>query len=170
MKSWQILGVSSLVLGSALACSTKPLGATDAQLTLAHDRAAAGAVVYERDCRTCHGSRGEGLAGVPPIMGEGALPVHQKDPSPVNQYTDEQRALAVNEQVLMAGASRGAFRDARDVHAFLVQHMPKIRQSSAPPTPEEYWQVTTFLLVVDGASVPPAGIDASNAASVRIKP
>jgi hypothetical protein len=169
-RNWKTRCASAFVVWGAFACSAKPLGATDAQLGLAHDRAAAGAFVYERDCRSCHGPRGEGLAGVPQVMGDGALPVHRRDTSPASQYTDEQRAQAANERILLAGATRGAFRDARDLHGFLVEHMPKIRQSVAPPTAEEYWQVTTFLLVVKGSPVPPAGVDASNAASVPIEP
>jgi mono/diheme cytochrome c family protein len=168
-QHWKPLAASSLVVFGAFACSTNPLGATDTELELAHARAAAGSVVYERDCSACHGRRGEGLAGVPPVMGEGALPVHQRDASPAQQYTDEQRAQAANERVLLAGATRGAFRDAGDVHAFLVQHMPKIRQHDAPPTPEEYWQVTSYLLAVNGIGIPQAGVNASNAEAVPLE-
>jgi hypothetical protein len=170
LDCFRSLGVAVTAFACSMACSTTPLGATDAELEHARSQAAAGARVYERDCAACHGARGEGLAGVPPVMGSGALPIHQRDAAAVRQYGSDARAWSESERGLLAGATRGAFHDARDVHGFLTRHMPKIRQTFAPPTPNEYWQVTTFLLVANGTDVPPSGLDATNAATVLVKP
>src|SRR5688572_2706606 len=53
----------------ALGCGATPPGAESANLANAKSRAGTGSALYDRACATCHGPRGEGLAGAPPIVG-----------------------------------------------------------------------------------------------------
>jgi len=74
--------VASLVDGACmlgglvlLGCAaTQLMGASPADLARANDQAAAGATAFAAECAKCHGQRGEGLAGAPPLLGHGALP------------------------------------------------------------------------------------------------
>jgi hypothetical protein len=100
-------------------------------------------------------------------MGEGALPIHPKNASPAQQYASDEHAppdVATN----LATLTRRAFRTARDVHGYLVQHMPKVRQTEPPPSEEEYWAVVSFLIVANGSDIPPSGVDATNADFVTV--
>jgi mono/diheme cytochrome c family protein len=156
----------SVALG-AVACSTVPLGATDADLARARDRTAQGADVYERQCAACHGARGEGLADTPAVMGEGALPIQPRNASPAQQYASDEHAPP-DVDTSLASLTRRAFKTARDVHGYLVQHMPKVRQAEPPPSEAEYWAVVSFLIVANGSDIPPSGVDASNADFVTV--
>ena len=61
-----------------LGCAVTKLGATTADLARARDQAAPGATTYASECAQCHGQRGQGLAGIPAIMGPGALPKYPR--------------------------------------------------------------------------------------------
>ena len=57
-----------------LGCAMTQMGATPADLARAQDQAAPGATTYAKECATCHGNRGEGLATAPALLGPGTLP------------------------------------------------------------------------------------------------
>jgi mono/diheme cytochrome c family protein len=152
------------------ACSVTPLGATEANLAAAHQKAAPGAGVYRQQCAPCHGERGEGLASSPAIMGSGALALYERDPATSTNPAMQDPAERLRTQNLPPGADvRGAFRTAQDVFTYVSREMPLPRSKAGTLKPEEYWAVTNYILVGHGVQVPEGGVNPSNAASVPIK-
>src|SRR5258708_2996458 len=73
VRSWLAgLACAPLSLG-LLTCSVTPLGAPAAGIAKARVASPPGADVFERECSSCHGKRGEGLTIAPAVMGVGAL-------------------------------------------------------------------------------------------------
>lgn len=166
------LGSSALVVSFAVleACSSTPMGAVDPHLSQAKSRAPDGAQLFSQHCASCHGDRGQGLTGGPPIMGSGALPL----------YPDEQ-AAAGNPQLSNPGqvrtqrltqvtgaASRDPFQTSADVYRYISTRMPKPSRDAGTLESEEYWAILNFMMISHGLQVPDSGIDESNAASVTI--
>jgi mono/diheme cytochrome c family protein len=162
----------ALALASAvvvLACASTPLGSTDVN----HGKAARlpGADVYGRACASCHGQRGEGLAQSPAVMGSGALPLYERDPSTTSNPAFQDIAEQQRKQALPPGAdTRGAFRTAADLYKYVSREMPLPKTKAGSLTPEEYWAVVNFLLVGHGSAVPAGGVNEANAGSVEVKP
>jgi mono/diheme cytochrome c family protein len=147
-----------------------PLGATEANLAAAHQKAAPGAAVYRQQCAACHGERGEGLASSPAIMGSGALPLYERDPATSTNPAMQDPAERLRTQNLPPGADvRGAFRTAQDLFNYVSREMPLPRSKAGTLKPEEYWAVTNYILAGHGVPLPEGGANASNAASVTIK-
>ena len=162
--------VISAVSALAAACSVTPLGATEANLATAHQKAAPGAAVYRRECGSCHGDRGEGLASSPAVMGSGALPLYERDPATSTNPAMQDPAERLRTQNLPPGADvRGAFRTAQDLFNYVSREMPMPRSKAGSLKPEEYWAVTNYILAGHGVALPEGGANASNAASVPIK-
>jgi mono/diheme cytochrome c family protein len=159
---------TALLLGAlAAACSVTPRGASDASLAIAKDKATQGAKVYERDCGSCHGQRGEGVTA-PPIMGADGLPTFPRDPSQstlaANTDPNEQQ---LRQQLNPGGMpSRQPFKTAQDLYEYTRLKMPAKRAGTL--STEDYWAVINFILVAHGASVPDKGIDSDNARTVII--
>jgi mono/diheme cytochrome c family protein len=164
------VGGSLLVLGgSLLSCAATRTGATDADLARARDQASPGATVFSQECARCHGQRGEGLAGLSPILGPGALPEYPRDNSgPGGATMTDPQQLQIQIQTRPSGAPwRDAFRNAQDLYDFVSTHMPKSRAGALKP--DDYWAVINFMVSVqEGSSPPPGGINASNARSISI--
>jgi mono/diheme cytochrome c family protein len=157
-------------LAPAVACSVTPLGATEANLQAAHQKATPGAAVYRRECAACHGERGEGLASSPAIMGSGALALYERDPATSTNPAMQDPAERQRQQNLPPGAdTRGAFRTAQDVFNYVSREMPLPRSKAGSLKPEEYWAVVNYLLMGHGVQVPEGGVNASNAANVPVK-
>ena len=156
-------------LAPVAACSVTPLGATEANLQAAHQKASPGAGVFRRECASCHGERGEGLASAPAVMGSGALALYERDPATSTNPALQDPAERQRQQNLPPGAdTRGAFRTAEDVFNYVSREMPLPRSKAGTLKPEEYWAVTNYLLVGHGVVVPEGGVSASNAANVPI--
>jgi mono/diheme cytochrome c family protein len=152
-----------------LACSVTPLGATEANLQAAHQKASPGAAVYRRECVSCHGERGGGLASSPAVMGSGALALYERDPATSTNPALQDPAERQRQQNLPPGAdTRGAFRTAQDVFNYISREMPLPRSKAGTLKPEDYWAVTNYILVGHGVPVPEGGVNASNAANVLI--
>jgi len=152
----------------AVGCAVAQLGATPADLARAKDQAAQGSTTFANECAKCHGQRGEGLAGVPALLGPGALPEYPRntggsgDPT----LTDPQQ-LQIQAQTRPAGAaSRDTFRNAQDLFAYASTQMPKGHAGELKPV--EYWAVVNFLLAAQGASLPAGGVGPANANSIPI--
>lgn len=157
------------VLASLAACSVTPLGATEGNLAQAHQQGAPGAAVYRRECASCHGERGEGLASNPAVMGSGALPMYERDPSTSTNPALQDPAERQRQQNLPPGADvRGAFRTAQDLHDYVSREMPLPRSKAGTLKPDDYWAVVNFLLLGHGVNVPSGGVNASNASGVPI--
>jgi mono/diheme cytochrome c family protein len=158
------LALSIAVLGG---CSATPLGATDAGIAAAREKMPAGADVYQRECASCHGRRGEGLSAAPNIMGAGALPVYARDPSTLGATgsaasQEQDRMRPPGEQ------SRVPFRTAQDLYDFVSKWMPLPQARVGTLEPAEYWAVVNFILVAHGVAVPAGGVTPENAKSIQL--
>jgi len=148
------------------ACASTRLGATDADLARARSVAAHGSDVFAQECASCHGERGQGLAGSSAILGPGALPEYPRDNPTASSPTDQQQ-LQIQVQTRPAGAPwRDPFRNAQDVHDFIKTHMPKSRAGQIAPG--DYWAVVTFMMAAQGAAVPPDGINDANGSTMPV--
>lgn len=158
-------GLLTVVLGG---CAATQIGATPEDIARANGQAAQGAGTYGNQCARCHGQRGEGLGGLPPIMGSAALPEYPRmsgNPGDTGQY--DPQMIQLQAQTRPAGAAwRDPFRNALDVYNYVSKHLPKER--SATLKDADYWAVVSFIFAAQGASLPPRGIDATNAASIPI--
>jgi mono/diheme cytochrome c family protein len=144
------------------------MGATPADLARGNDQAAAGATAYAAECAKCHGQRGEGLAGAPPLLGPGALPEFPRNSggSGDTGFIDAQQ-LQIEMQARPAGAAwRDPFRSAQDLYSFASTHMPQSHAGELKPG--DYWAVVNFLLAAQGATLPAGGIGPANASSIQI--
>jgi cytochrome c len=159
----------ALALATASGCSTSSLGATEANYGQAVRLP--GADVYRSQCASCHGERGEGLAQSPPVMGSGALPLYERDPSTTSNPAFQDIAEQQRKQSLPPGSdTRGAFRTAADLFKYTSREMPQPKSKAASLSQEDYWAVVNFLLVGHGSAVPAGGANEANAESVEIKP
>jgi len=161
-------GLASLGFGLAsLACATTPLGAQPADLARGRDQFLQGGTVYANECATCHGARGEGLASAPAILGAGALPEYPRTAGAGDPTITDPQLIQIAAQTRPQGAAwRDPFRNARDLFTFTTTHLPKSRASALKEA--DYWSVTSYLLAVQGASLPPGGVDPANAGSIPI--
>ena len=53
-----------------------------------------------------------------------------------------------------------------DLYNFTTKHLPKNQAESLKDA--DYWAVVNFMLAVQGATLPPRGIDPSNATAIPI--
>ena len=161
--------VGSLLLGglAPLGCATTPLGAAPADLARGRDQFAQGATVYANECASCHGGNGEGLASAGAILGAGALPEYPRSAGAGDPTITDPQLIQIAAQTRPQGAAwRDPFRNAQDLYTFMTTHLPKSRASALKDA--DYWSVTSFLLAVQGASLPPGGVDPANAGSIPI--
>ena len=160
------ISVGLLLLG----CSVTQLGATDADLAKARSQVAAGAEAYNRECATCHGQRGEGLASSPAVLGPSALPLYARDPKTSTNPALQDPAEQQRDQNLPAGAdTRGAFETAADLHGYVSREMPLPRSKAGSLKPDEYWAIVNYMLVAHGVAVPEGGVNEGNAKSVPLR-
>jgi mono/diheme cytochrome c family protein len=160
--------VGGLLGGVAwLGCATTPLGAAPEDLARGRDQFAQGATVYANECATCHGGHGEGLASAGAILGAGALPEYPRTTGTGDPTITDPQLIQIAAQTRPQGAAwRDPFRNAQDLYTFLTTHLPKSRASALKDA--DYWSVTSFLLAVQGASLPPGGVAPANAGTIPI--
>ena len=150
-----------------LGCASVQTGATVEDLSRAQGPAAPGATVFANQCAKCHGQRGEGLAGASAILGPGALPEFPRTSGVGDPTLADPQLIQLEAQSRPAGAAwRDPFRNAMDLYNFTTKHLPKSQAQSLKEA--DYWALVNFMLAVQGASLPPQGIDAGNAASIPI--
>jgi mono/diheme cytochrome c family protein len=158
------------VLGAMafVGCATTKSGATPDEIARAHDQSAQGASVFTNECASCHGGRGEGLASAPAILGPGALPEYPRDTGGVGDPTiTDPQLIQIQAQTRPAGAPwRDPLRNAQDLYTFTTTHLPKSRAANLKDA--DYWAVVSFMLAVQGVSLPSGGIGPSNAPSIPI--
>ncbi len=175
LRSRQALLLSGclVALGVALAaCSATPLGASEANVRIAQQKAAPGADLYERECSACHGKRGEGLTNAPGVMGSGALPTYPRDQSlSSNPALNNAAQTQGQDSARPPGApSRDPLRTAQDLFTYVSTKMPLPRSRTGSLKPEQYWAITNYMLLGHGSAVPAGGVTAANAGSVSIAP
>ncbi len=159
------LSVCGLVV---LGCAATQLGATPADLAQARGQSAKGANVFASECAKCHGQRGEGIGNTPAVLGPGALPEYPRSTvSSGDPGLNDPQLLQIEAQARPAGAAwRDPFRNAQDLFDFTNTHMPKGRAGAV--SPDDNWALVSFMLAVQGASVPAGGIGPANASSIQI--
>ena len=164
-----VIGAAFALCGLTLfGCASTPRGATVEEVARARDGSAQGAAVFSAECATCHGQRGEGLAGAPAIMGPGALPAYPRQSTISGDPTiTDPQLIQIRAQQRPAGAAwRDPFQNAQDLHRFTTLHLPKARAEQLKDA--DYWAVLSFVLAAQGASLPPGGLNPANAASMPI--
>jgi mono/diheme cytochrome c family protein len=151
-----------------LACARTPIGATVEDIARAQAQTQPGASVFAAECASCHGQRGEGLAGAPAIMGPGALPEYPRTSTTAGDPTiTDPQLLQIRAQTRPAGAAwRDPFKNAADLQRFTTLHVPKARAEQLKDA--DYWAVVGFILAAQGATLPPGGLGPANAASIPI--
>jgi cytochrome c len=151
-----------------LGCASTQTGATADDLVRASGQTSQGAATFTNECAKCHGQRGEGLASAPMILGSGALPEFPRSTGSATDMTVmDPQLIQIQAQTRPAGAaSRDPFRNALDLYSYTAKHMPKARADELKES--DYWAVVSFMLAAQGATLPPRGIDASNATSIPI--
>jgi mono/diheme cytochrome c family protein len=168
MPALALLAPLAAAFAFGLACSSGVRGAADQDLTAAKARSSKGAEIFERDCASCHGKRGEGSKSAPPLMGSGALPVKRV------QRID---SAALNDPILrerlqretVPGTTgekeaRARFNSAKDIYDYFTTDHRDIGGASL--TPEEVLATLTFVLTAHGLAVPETGLTEENATSV----
>jgi len=170
---------AALAVALSLGCAVSAAGASDPDLAQAKSRAAQGASLFDAACASCHGPRGEGLAGAPPIIGVTGLPRYPRDQGGVQVYQDPNQVQRQNENRVPGVASRPEFVTALDLYNYLRQHSngmkrptvaPQLTESGAAPlSEEECWAIVSFMLIAHGSNVPAGEISAANARDVLIR-
>lgn len=163
---WCVATLAGLSFG--LACATTPPGASDANLSAAKSAMSRGAALFEQNCASCHGSRGEGTTTGPVVMGGGALRVYPRTGTSENLTTDPNELQLRASTTLPGGTGRPPFNTAKDVFDYISTTMPPNRPGSLRA--EEYWAILSFMLQAHGANPPAGGVTAKNAATVNVQP
>ena len=151
-------------------CAGKQRGASLENIGKAQTAAPNGAALFQAQCASCHGDRGQSAGRPPRIMGPGALP---ELPSEQNINADpaagDPELLRLRARTRPAGAPwRDPFRTAADVFRFVSTSMPLPPEKAGTLRPDEYWAIVNFILVAHGVNVPPGGVDEHNASSVKL--
>jgi hypothetical protein len=167
------VGSGALLSGVLLfACSGGSPRASDADLAQAKSRASQGASLFEQACASCHGPRGEGLAGAPPIIGATALPRYPRDQSGVQLYQDPQQIQRQAQLRVPGTPSRAEFVSALDLHTYLKLHMTTVKKPAGAIdlSDSDLLAVVNFVLIAHGSDVPAGEISLENASTVLIRP
>ncbi len=164
------VGASVLAMAGAAACGSTQYGATQANLALARSSSPQGAALYENSCAGCHGARGESVTRAPRVMGPGALPEYppQRDVN-ADPAAGDPELLKLRAQTRPAGAPwRDPFRTAQDLYGYVSANMPLPADKVGSLSADQYWLIINYMLVAHGVQVPPEGVTASNASTVKL--
>lgn len=127
-----------------------------------------GAQVFAFHCSTCHGAEGQGLT---PEWRATWDQEHQncwKSTCHGPQHPNTGFQLPREVPALIGQDTLSKYPDGFALHAFIRGRMPY--QEPGMLDEDEYWAVTAFLLYANGADLPAAPLDASNAAAAHLKP
>lgn len=161
--------VAALTLG--VACATMPHGASEANLARARGGAAEGSALFQEHCAGCHGERGEGVGNAPRVLGQGALPEYPRERNiNADPASGDPELLRLKALTRPAGAPwRDPFRTGQDLYRYVSKHMPLPARDAGSLAAEQYWAVINFMALAHGVDLPPEGINAGNASSVRLQ-
>jgi S-disulfanyl-L-cysteine oxidoreductase SoxD len=106
---------------------------------------ARGEALFADNCASCHGDKGEGSPGGPPLIGKEALPV---DPP----KTAKERNVK--------------FTTAQDLFQWVKKEMPNDNPGSLKD--DEYWDVLAFDLKANGVDLQGKKLDASSASAIKL--
>lgn len=130
-------------------------GGTSESLARARNETTEGARLYQQYCSSCHGERGEGASG-PAILGVGALPEYPRarDVS-TNQAVYDEELMRAQALTRPAGAPwRDPFKTALNLYDFVSKQMPRPKDRMGTLKPEQYWDIVSFMMTVQGVNVP----------------
>src|SRR5450432_2228864 len=151
--------------------SVTPLGATDTGIAQARAKSPPGADLFDRQCASCHGRRGEGLTTAPAIIGSSALPKYPRDDTSSSSPSFSTNQQVQQDATRVPGQSkRGAFVTAQDVYDYVSTRMPLPKSSAGTLKPEEYWAIVNYMLIAHGVAVPSEGVSEANAKSINVQP
>lgn len=160
------------VAGLALlaGCAGMP-GATPKNMAKAQSEAPKGAASFQQNCAGCHGDRGQSVGRAPRVLGEGALPELPQESNPnTDPAAGDPELIRLRAQTRPQGApSRDPFRTAEDLYRYVSKYMPMPPDKAGTLTAEEYWAIVNFMLLAHGVAVPPGGVNAQNAGSVKLQ-
>ncbi|HWA74379.1 MAG TPA: c-type cytochrome [Polyangiaceae bacterium] len=157
-------------VGLAAACASTQHGATDANLAKARGASPNGSSLFEQNCASCHGERGEGGGRAPRVLGEGALPEFpaERDVN-ADPAAGDPELLRLRAQTRPAGApSRDPFRSADDLYRYVSKNMPLPAHKAGSLSSEQYWALVNFMLLAQGVVLPPEGVTPMNASSLKL--
>lgn len=129
-----------------------------------------GFALFEEHCSGCHGERGESGSRAPRLMGEGALPEYPPERNVnADPAAGDPELLRLRAQTRPAGAPwRDPFHTADDLYRYVSKNMPLPAQKAGSLSPEQYWAIINFVLLAHGVQVPPEGVTANNASSLKL--
>lgn len=165
---WLFAPLAAVAL--AAACASTQYGATAANLAKAQSGAPDGFALFQQECAGCHGARGESVNRAPRILGEGALPDYPVEHNPnADPAAGDPELLKLRARTRPPGAPwRDPFRTADDLYRYVSQNMPLPANKAGSLSAEQYWAVINFMLLAHGVAVPPQGVSAKNAVSVKL--
>ncbi len=159
-----------MVIASMSACAAVADGGdlTEADLARGRTEEAPGARGFAGQCARCHGSRGEGLAGIPAILGSRALPEYPRELATAGAPgLRDPEQMEIDSQTQHAGlARRGPFRNGQDLYAFLKMHVRRPRRGGL--SDEDYAAIAGFMIAVQGGALPEGGLTVDNAQTIAI--
>ena len=174
VRSQRDLSSTTVVLFAILqlggACAGRQHGATPENMAKAQSMMPAGSDLFKANCAGCHGQRGESLGRAPRILGRGALPEYPPEQNVnADPAAGDPELLRLRAQTRPQGAPwRDPFRTAEDLYRFISKNMPQPQEKAGSLKPEEYWAIVNFMLVAHGVPLPPGGVTAQNASTVKL--
>ena len=140
-------------------------------MSQARSGAAEGWTEFKTHCASCHGERGESVSNAPRIMGEGALPEYPRERNiNADPASGDPELLRLKALTRPAGAPwRDPFRSAQDLYGFVSKNMPLPAKKVGSLSADQYWAIINFMLLAHGVQVPPEGVNAGNASSVKLQ-
>ena len=166
-----LVGFGALVLAQGMSRADEP-AASASLVAGSSPQVLRGAEAYDLICSDCHGNSGLGI-------GEGRLsflPEHQRceqchkpfnAPTKANVELSERNAFNIGEPPALRGEGALAhFGHAGGLYSYLRSAMP--RYDPGALSDQEYWDITAFLLELNGALPDDLTLTADNAASVAL--
>jgi hypothetical protein len=103
-------------------------------------------------------------------MGVGALPEFPQEQNiNADPAAGDPELLRLRAQTRPAGAPwRDPFRTAQDLYHYVSKNMPLPAGKAGSLSSEQYWAIINFMLLAHGVRVPPEGVTAENASSVKL--
>jgi mono/diheme cytochrome c family protein len=167
-----------VLVGFLLVFNALPASAGSPQPTATPDRlappptvfpptqASLGAQVYYQVCMACHGDRGQGLTEewrniLPPPDNNCWTATCHGPRHPIDGFALPKYVPAVVGKGVLSN-----FGNAANLHDFISQKMPW--QAPGSLKPEEYWQLTAYLLQANGIDPGPGQLDDGRAAKIRL--
>ena len=132
------------------------------------DQADLGSQVYYYVCMACHGDQGQGLSPEWVASWDIGPRACWQSKCHASNHPPEGFKLPETIPAVVSPAVVNAFANALELHDYIAKNMPW--QAPGTLEPEEYWQLTAFLVRENGIDPGPLPLNADNAAQVRMRP